>query len=255
MQEKTGQKLIDTIKKIGIKVIYIFLANQIRNRINSEEFQLNQPLPSEKKLAEEYGVARMTVRRAIDTLVDEGMLERKHGSGCYIIDKDVTFENKGLNSLTEQITKTTKKLTSKVIGFSVIPCPSSVARRLKINPGESIYYIIRIRYVDKHPVHYEESFLPVKLYPTLSVSHMENSKFQYIEEEMGLVIEGNYFTFTPYQVPEAIATHMEIAPGTLAMQVTSISQSRNGKVLDYSITTENTHYHQTTYYFRRHRAS
>ncbi|WP_428253089.1 GntR family transcriptional regulator, partial [Gynuella sp.] len=92
-------------------MIYISLANQIKNRVNSDEFQLNQPLPSEKKLAEEYGVARMTIRRAIDRLIAEGMLERRHGSGCYIIDKEVTIENKGLNSLTEQITKTTKQLT------------------------------------------------------------------------------------------------------------------------------------------------
>jgi GntR family glv operon transcriptional regulator len=132
-----------------------------------------------------------------------------------------------------------------------VACPSSVAQRLKITPGESIYYIIRIRSVDTHPVHYEESFLPVRLYPTLSVAHMEGSKFRYIEEELGLVIEGNYFTFKPYLVPESIARHMDMAPGELAMQVTSVSHAPDGKVLDYSITTENTHYHQSTFYFRR----
>ncbi len=234
-------------------MIYISLANQIKNRVNSDEFQLNQPLPSEKKLAEEYGVARMTIRRAIDRLIAEGMLERRHGSGCYIIDKEVTIENKGLNSLTEQITKTTKQLTSKVISFSIIPCPSSVAQRMKLTPGESVYYIIRIRYIDEYPVHYEESFLPVSLYPTLSVAHMENSKFQYIEEEMGLIIEGNYFTFKPLHVPETIAKHMGIAPGEMLIQISSISYSPDGKALDYSITTENTRYHQSTFYYRRHR--
>ncbi|PWI33750.1 GntR family transcriptional regulator [Vibrio albus] len=232
-------------------MIYLSIANQLRSRINSDEFQLNQALPSENQLAKEYGVARMTIRKAMDTLIQEGMLDRRHGSGCYIIDKEMTFENTGLNSLTEQIGKTTKTLTSKVISFSVIPCPSSVAQRLKISPGESIYYIIRIRSVDTHPVHYEESFLPVSLYPTLSVAHMEHSKFQYIEDEMGLVIEGNYFTFKPYLMPESIALHMEMTPGELAMQVSSISHAPDGRVLDYSITVENTHFHQSTYYYRR----
>lgn len=234
-------------------MIYVSLSNQIKNRINSEEFQLNDALPSEKKLAEEYGVSRMTIRRAIDILIEAGMLERKHGSGCYVIDKDVTFENRGLNSLTEQTVNTTKTLTSKVISFSIIQCPSSIAQRLKITTGESIYYIIRIRCIDGHPVHYEESFLPVNLYPTLSVSHMEKSKFQYIEDEMGLIIEGNYFTFKPLQVPETIANYIGLNPGELAMQVTSISHSPNGQILDYSITTENIHYHQSVYYYRRHR--
>lgn len=229
------------------------MANQLENRINSDEFQLNQALPSENALAKEYGVARMTIRKAVDTLIKKGLLERRHGSGCYIIDKEITFEHRGLNSLTEQINNTTKTLTSKIIHFTIIPCPTSVAQRLKINPGESIYYIIRIRYLDTFPVQYEESFLPVSLYPTLSVAHMENSKFHYIEDEMGMVIEGNFFTFKPLQVPETIAKHMEIAPGEILMQITSISHAPDGKILDYSITTENTHYHQSTYYYRRHR--
>lgn len=232
-------------------MIYISLAKQIKKRINSDEFELYQPIPSEKKLAEHYGVARMTVRRAIDELIKEGYLERRHGSGSFIVEKEFTHENKGLNSLTEQAIKSKKKLTSKVIKFMIMPCPNSVALILKINPGDSIYYVIRVRYMDGRPVNYEESFLPVALYPTLSVHHLEHSKFQYIENEMGLVIEGNYFTFKPLLVPESIATHLETTSGDLVMQVTSVSHSPNGQILDYSITTEDVHRHQATYYYRR----
>ncbi len=232
-------------------MIYLSIVEKVKSRINSAEFQLYQPIPSENKLAEEYGVARMTIRRAIDSLVKEGYLERRHGSGCYIINKEVLHENKGLNSLTEQAIKSNKTLTSKVITFSVIPCPTSVAQRLKIKPGESIYYTVRVRYVDDRPVHYEESFLPVSLYPTLSVYHLERSKFDYIEKERGLVIEGNYFTFKPLLVPEGIARHLELQAGELVMQVTSISHAPDGRILDYSMTTENIHRHQATYYYRR----
>ncbi|SHF95006.1 GntR family transcriptional regulator, glv operon transcriptional regulator [Vibrio gazogenes DSM 21264] len=232
-------------------MIYILIANDLRKRINSDEFCLNQPLPREVMLAEEYQVSRMTLRRAIDCLVEDGLIERRHGSGNFVIDKEIAHENKGLNSLTELSQKNNKSIASQVLSFSMTPAPVSVAQRLKIQHGELVYYIIRVRYLDERPVHYEESYLPVKLYPTLSVAHLEKSKFDYIEKEAGFIIEGNYFTFLPILTPASIAAYLKVEEGTPTMQVTSISNAPDGTILDFSITTENIHHYQSTYYFRR----
>lgn len=232
-------------------MIYISLANKLRKRINSNEFPLNSPLPSEKILAEDYGVSRMTLRKAIDCLVKDGLVVRRHGSGNYIVDREILHETRGLHSLTEQINKTNKSLTSKVLKFSMIPCPVSVAKQLKIQFGESVYYIIRLRFLDDVPVQYEESYLPVKRYPTLSIAHMEKSKFAYIENEAGEIIEGNTFTFQPVLTPASIAVHLKIKEGDPMMQVTSISNAPDGSILDFSITTENVHHYQSIYFFRR----
>lgn len=232
-------------------MIYLWIADQLKKRINSGEFGLRQPLPAEHLLASEYQVSRMTIRRAIDCLVSELLVERRHGSGNFVVNKEVIHENKGLHSLSEQAQKSQKCLTSRVIKFTMMPAPASIARHLQIPYGESVYYIVRIRYLDEWAIHYEESYLPVKLYPTLSIAHMEHSKFAYIEQEAGFVIEGNSFTFQPFLTTPSVARYLHVNEGTPLLQITSISHSPDGTVLDFSMTIENVQHYQSTYFFRR----
>ncbi|CAG8998739.1 MAG: Mannosyl-D-glycerate transport/metabolism system repressor MngR [Candidatus Celerinatantimonas neptuna] len=232
-------------------MIYLRIAEQLKNRINSGEFSLQHPLPSEHQLASVYQVSRMTLRRAIDCLVDESLVERRHGSGNFVVGKEVIHENKGLHSLSEQAQKSQKSLSSQVITFTMMSAPASIARHLKIPYGESVYYIVRVRYLGEWAIHYEESYLPVKLYPTLSIAHMEQSKFAYIEHEAGFVIEGNSFTFQPILTPTTIAQYLQVNEGTPLLQITSISHAPDGTILDFSMTVENIQHHQSTYFFRR----
>ena len=61
-------------------MIYKSIAERLRIRLNSADFTLNSLLPGEKKLAEEFAVSRMTIRKAIDLLVAWGLVVRRHGS-------------------------------------------------------------------------------------------------------------------------------------------------------------------------------
>ena len=62
-------------------MIYKSIAERLRIRLNSADFTLNSLLPGEKKLAEEFAVSRMTIRKAIDLLVAWGLVVRRHGGG------------------------------------------------------------------------------------------------------------------------------------------------------------------------------
>lgn len=66
---------------------YIQIHNQIKARIEAGEWQSPKRLPAERELSETFKVSRMTLRQAIQTLVDEGLLERKVGSGTYVAEK------------------------------------------------------------------------------------------------------------------------------------------------------------------------
>lgn len=75
-------------------MIYKSIAERLRIRLNSADFTLNSLLPGEKKLAEEFAVSRMTIRKAIDLLVAWGLVVRRHGSGTYLVRKDVLHQNR-----------------------------------------------------------------------------------------------------------------------------------------------------------------
>ena len=68
--------------------IYIKIHNEIRQRIEDGEWAVGDRIPAERELAEQFGVSRMTLRQAIQTLVDEGLLERHIGAGTFVHDQN-----------------------------------------------------------------------------------------------------------------------------------------------------------------------
>lgn len=79
-------------------------------------------------------------------------------------------------------------------------------------PGEQVYYIKRLRFIEDNAAQLEETWMSVARFPDLTVSHMQKSKFSYIENECGIKIIGTYETFSPtFPTPE-IASILRISP-------------------------------------------
>lgn len=104
-------------------MIYKSIAERLRIRLNSADFTLNSLLPGEKKLAEEFAVSRMTIRKAIDLLVAWGLVVRRHGSGTYLVRKDVLHQTASLTGLVEVLKRQGKTVTSQVLIFEIMPAP------------------------------------------------------------------------------------------------------------------------------------
>lgn len=149
-------------------MIYKSIADRLRLRLNSSDFNIGSPLPGEKALAKEFGVARMTIRKALDLLVSWGLVERRHGSGTFVARKDVHHETTNLTGLVEVLRQQGKEVQSKVLQFEVMPAPPAIASQLRIQVDERIYFSRRVRYVDGKPLMLEDSFMPVKLFRNLS---------------------------------------------------------------------------------------
>ena len=110
-------------------MIYKSIAERLRIRLNSADFTLNSLLPGEKKLAEEFAVSRMTIRKAIDLLVAWGLVVRRHGSGTYLVRKDVLHQTASLTGLVEVLKRQGKTVTSQVLIFEIMPAPPAIASR------------------------------------------------------------------------------------------------------------------------------
>lgn len=232
-------------------MIYKSIADRLRLRLNSADFAIGSPLPGEKKLAEEFGVARMTIRKAIDLLVDWGLVVRRHGSGTYVARKDVHHETSNLTGLAEVLRKQGKEVVSQVLAFEVMPAPPAIASLLRIKIDERIYFSRRVRFVDGKPLMLEDSYMPVKLFRNLSLSHLEGSKFDYIEKECGIIISGNYETLTPVLADKQLARSMNVPEQTPLLRITSLSYSDSGEFLNYSVMFRNASEYQVDYHLRR----
>lgn len=235
----------------GIKVIYKNLAKNLRIQINSEGYQIGEALPAEKILAKQYGVSRMTVRKAIDVLVDAGLLKRKHGSGTYIKEKDFHHENASLKGFVELMANTGHNVKSEVIEFSVIHCPLSIASKLRINTNERIFYSRRIRYVDDKPLILEDSYMPVKYFSNLTLKHLEGSKFDFIENVCQIKIAGSYETFHPIIPDHNICQLLQVEINIPILRLSTLSYSVHGDYINYSIMYRNTQDYIVEYHLKR----
>lgn len=232
-------------------MIYKSIADKLRLRLNSSDFNVGSPLPGEKALALEFGVARMTIRKATDLLVTWGLVERRHGSGTYVARKDVHHETTNLTGLVEVLREQGKSVVSKVLTFEVMAAPPAIASQLRIPVDTQIYFSRRIRYVEGKPLMLEDSYMPVKLFRTLSLAHLEGSKFDYIEKECGITISGNYESLAPVLADKQLAVSMNVAEHTPLLRITSLSYSDSGEFLNYSVMFRNAREYQVDYHLRR----
>ncbi len=108
-----------------------------------------------------------------------------------------------------------------------------------------------MRYVDGKPLMLEDSYMPVKLFRNLSLSHLEGSKFDYIEKECGIIISGNYETLTPVLADKQLARSMNVPEQTPLLRITSLSYSDSGEFLNYSVMFRNASEYQVDYHLRR----
>lgn len=133
------------------------------------------PAPSERELVSQFGVARMTVRQAMDALVVEGLLERIPGKGTFVARPRRTAS--AITSYTEEMARRGMLAESVTLLARREQAGPGVARALAIGEGESIVHWRRLRRADGTPMCLEDAYLPETLVPGFLHSQMPTSLY------------------------------------------------------------------------------
>lgn len=99
--------------------MYIKIHNQLRQDIENHVYKVGDRIPAERQLAEHFKVSRMTLRQAIKTLEEEGILERRLGSGTYVANQKVQEKMSGIMSFTEITKANGHTPSSKLVSYKV----------------------------------------------------------------------------------------------------------------------------------------
>ena len=133
----------------------------IAARIRDGEWGPGEALPAELAMAAEYGVSLGTVRRAVSALVDERLLERRHGSGTYVRRGDFAssmFRFFRLQGADRQPLRPEGRMLSRAIS----PAPAEAAQALGIPVGAAAIRMSRVRLVESEPILAEDIVLPLE---------------------------------------------------------------------------------------------
>ncbi|MBD1400876.1 phosphonate metabolism transcriptional regulator PhnF [Pelovirga terrestris] len=117
-------------------------------------------LPSEARLAEQFGVNRHTLRRAVDELVAEGKIERFHGIGLFVAEQPINYKLQSKTRFTQTLGELGMSTNCDILTNKVIVAPLAVARALGLDPLAEVRWIESLRYADNIPLCVISHFVP-----------------------------------------------------------------------------------------------
>jgi GntR family transcriptional regulator len=140
--------------------LYQQLQRALRQAITSKALTAEAALPPERDMAEEFSISRITVRKALDALVEEGLLTRRQGSGTFVAGQRVEKNFSKLTSFTEDMAARGRKAHSIWLSRAEGAVTPDEALILGMGPGAPVYRFNRIRYADEAPMALEYSTVP-----------------------------------------------------------------------------------------------
>lgn len=144
----------------SFKPLYFQLKEIFQDKIESEELKEGDMIPSENELQQIYGVSRATVRKAIELLVYNGLMDKKKGKGTFVKRRKIEEQLPVLKSFTEEMAG--RDAYKKVISAAYTTASPAVRTRLKLPPDETVLSLKRLMVVDDMPLGILHSYIPSK---------------------------------------------------------------------------------------------
>ena len=153
----------------------------------AQELRVGDAIPSERHLSQQFGLSRMTVRQAVDTLVTEGVLVREQGRGTFVAPQRIDFEMR-LTTFGEEMRRRGMEPATTVLTAQVVAATPDVATALEIEPRQKVHFLYRVRSADGTPICIEQVWVPVALAPSLFDSGPPASMYEALRD-LGLAPE------------------------------------------------------------------
>jgi DNA-binding GntR family transcriptional regulator len=157
------------------KPLYVRIQEYIAELILTGKLKPEDKLRSEREFSDELGVSRMTVRKAMTELVNEGLLDRRHGSGTYVSKPKVTYESHEMVNYVQAMQARNIATFSQLLDMEEIVASRRLSETLQIEIGDPIIRVSLLRLANRVPVILERVFFPCALFPDLQEWNLEKS--------------------------------------------------------------------------------
>ncbi|WP_318153050.1 GntR family transcriptional regulator [Metabacillus arenae] len=213
--------------------IYHQIEEQIKAKIENGFLLPDDAIPSEREYAEKFGVSRMTVRQALNNLVNDGFLVRQKGRGTFVSKKKVEQKLQGLTSFTEDMQERGMKPSNKLVHFEIIPAIESVASQLDVPVHTPVYEVKRVRLADDIPMALETTYLPANLIKGLTDEIINRSLYQYIEGHLKLEIDQATQQLEASTARESESKLLEVEKGAPILLILRTSFLKDGTPYEF----------------------
>lgn len=218
------------VDKTSSVPLYIQIQDMLYEQIRSGQLYSGARVPSELELTAQYGVSRMTARKALDGLVNKGILFRKQGKGTFVADGVMSYGLSTMLSFSGTLRALGHEVSTKVLHQGIIPAPPAVAAKLNLRPHSEVVIVRRLRFLDGKPAAIHTSFMDSRIYaPILAVDLSTESLLASIEQVCGTRVSYSKDSVQATLSNPEDAVLLEIPEASPVLEVEGVAFTENGQ--------------------------
>lgn len=229
--------------------IYRQLSSAIVKAIRSGELQPDQRLPSEHDFSRRYGIVPMTVRQAMNELVQNGYVYRVQGKGTYVAPRFLRHGLDRMLSFSEDMRARNLQPGSRILEFEICTLPEEIARRLNLSVQDQAIHVKRLRLASGEPVGLHDTFVC-----RVSFSRQEleegGSLYQLLASKEVSISEGDD-QIESVEADEELGELLNVRPGGALLKVTRVASDQNGLPIEYTEATYRADLYRYSIHLRR----
>jgi GntR family transcriptional regulator len=217
----------------GASPLYSRVYRAIAEQIATGALRPHDRLPTERAIAETLEVSRVTVRRALQELMRDGLVEPAAGRGYLVASKVVTEPENALLSFTSIGIARGLVPSSRVLESVVRPATIDEAEQLRIAPGGAVFVLERIRCLDGIPIALSQSRLPHARVPRIEdVDFTTASLYEVLATRWSIIPTRSNYLIEAVGASEAESQHLEVGLGTPLLAARETMYDQHGTLID-----------------------
>ncbi|PLS18747.1 GntR family transcriptional regulator [Bacillus sp. M6-12] len=225
-------KKLDTA---GFVPLYHQLKEILIEDIDNNILNPGDKIPSEHQLCDQYNVSRNTVKKAIEDLVQEGFLYRVKGTGTFVSMPKIEQSLSGFYSFSQVLKEKGLKPKDIIIEIKKETATKKIANALKLNKGDQVVMLQRLRCANEEPIILESSYLPADKINDIEKLYMvgETPLYEILANEFNIVVGSAKETFEPVLIRKYEEIHLGIKEGNPALLLERVAYDRMKQPVEF----------------------
>jgi GntR family transcriptional regulator len=191
-------------------------------------------LPSERELADRYGLARMTVRNEVERLTAEGSVYRLHGRGTFVAEPRIAQAG-AFSSFTEDMVARGMTPGSAITSCEVIVADGFLAATLEVKPGDDCFRLDRVRIADGQPMAIEQAYLPLAPFEGIQRVDFADASLFEVLGRFGVELGEAQQRVVAVSIEADEAPLLGVPEGAAGLRFHTVARSRDGTPVYYAI--------------------
>ena len=214
--------------------LYSRIQTVLAGEIAAGDLRVGDQLPTEDRLIARFGVSRITVRRAIQNLVDRGLVEIRRGKGTFVTAPRITQDLSELSGFVEDMHALGRKPTARVVRKEIVTADATVAGQLALTRGERVVRIRRVRLADGIPLSFDETYLPLEIGKKIMTDNLKAEPiFSLLERKYNVPLVEAEYKLDAVAADAEVAAALKVKQGSPVFRIERTSYSTGKRPVDY----------------------